>query len=89
MLPSQDAGRQDVPARACLPVGDPDNVGGVGAPGVEGVAGGDILEGHLDAGLLEDGSDAHLLGLLQPIGVCHPIIGAEDKLFKLCCFSPF
>ena len=71
MLPSEHARREDVPGGARLSVVDSHDVGGVGAPGVEGVAGRDVLEGHLDAGLLHDGSDAHLLGLLQPLGVGH------------------
>ena len=57
-------------AKPGMSVGDPDHVGDVGAFGVEGVAGGAVLEGRLVAGLLKDGCAAHLLGLLQSL--CAP-----------------
>ena len=76
---SEEAGRQDFPGTARLPVGHPDDVAGVGPLLLQDVAGVDVAEEELDSCLLFDQSDDHLCVILHPDHVLNlPLLLHQD-----------
>ena len=69
---SEEAGREDFPGTAGLPVGDPQDEAGVGPLLLQDVAGSDVTEEKLDTSLLLDQSDHHLRLVLHPDGILEP-----------------
>ena len=76
VLAGEEAGGEGLPGAPWLPVGDPEDVAGVGPLLVQGVAGGDVHEGDVDAGLGRDQPDDHLCVVLltNDLTVLNPLL---------------
>ena len=77
--PSEEAGGQNFPGTARLPVRDTENEAGVGPLLLEDVAGGDVADEELDTCLLLDQSNDHLRVVFHPGDIAeHPLLLVQD-----------